>query len=82
MLLAGAYLVAHFHGIPAYNYYQAEQALQQKDYDRAKAAFLKLEDYRDAPQMALEADYQKAEGLAEKRHHHRPQKRWEPCTPR
>ena len=64
VLLAGAYLV-YFHGIPAYNYYQAEQALTRGDYDQAKAGFQRLLDYRDASAMALEADYRRAGELAQ-----------------
>ncbi len=59
VLGAGTFAVINY-GIPALHYYQAEQALSNNQYDAAKEKFLALNDYRDANDMAKEADYRKA----------------------
>ncbi|MDI9521332.1 MAG: hypothetical protein QM308_09325 [Bacillota bacterium] len=59
LLGAGAFAFVNY-GLPAWHYYQAEQALNNNQYDLAKERFLALEDYRDASDMAKEADYRKA----------------------
>ena len=45
-------------------YRDANTLLEQGEYDAAKTAFENLGDYRDAPDMAREAQYQKAGSLA------------------
>ena len=59
LLGAGAFAFVNY-GLPAWNYYQAEQALNNNQYDLAKEQFLALEDYQNASDMAKEADYRKA----------------------
>ena len=44
-------------------YRDANALLEQGEYDAAETAFKNLGDYRDAPDMAREAQYQKAESL-------------------
>ena len=62
-ILAGGAYATITYGIPAYNYYQAEQLLISKQYDQAKEKYLALGDYRESADLAKEADYQKAESF-------------------
>lgn len=49
--------------IPAAGYSKAEALLERGDYTQAAAAFGKLEDYRDAPEMVNLCNYKEAERL-------------------
>ncbi len=64
VILAGAAYGIYFHGIPAYQYYRAQQQLEDGAYENAKTAFLNLKEYRDSAVMAQESDYLRAQQAA------------------
>ena len=60
VFLGASAWAVYFHGIPAYNYYRANELIESGEYTRAKEMFLALEDYRDAADMVFQSDYLRA----------------------
>ena len=61
-LLAGIMLLS-LCACQSSDYKKAKELLDQKKFDEAKAAFLKIKDYKDSAELAKECDFQKASGL-------------------
>ncbi len=58
-------IVFYFFGYPYIQYQQAIQDMDAGDYQSAKATFVELGDYKDAPAYVTESDYQIAKQTAE-----------------
>ena len=65
-------------GLPAWNYYQASTLLADGEYEAARAAFVKLNGYRDSETLVLESDYRIAGGWPTKTRW----MKWRCCTHR